>query len=131
MVMIIADTRFIERGGVRGLDAPHQSRFGQGVQVIVDGLLGKTAQMFPGGDGDGIGAEMTATMYRRQYGETGRGDPHPYRPQLVFEHFRMYQHGIMMTLNLDFVKKKTVSGKYGVALTGRMTSLSAALLCFR
>jgi hypothetical protein len=76
MVMVIADPRFIERGGVRGFDAPHQSRLQQGVEIIVDGLPGKAAEAFAGNDRDVIGVEMPAAVNCRQNGETGRGNPH-------------------------------------------------------
>ena len=80
MVVVIADPRLIEGRGVRGLDAPYQPRLQQGMQVIIHGLVGEAAQVFPGFEGDGIGAEMPAAMDRCQDRETGRGDPHPRRP---------------------------------------------------
>jgi len=80
MVVVVTDPRFVEGGAVRGLDTPYQSGFQQGMQVIVHGLMGETAQLFPGFEGDGIGAEMPAAMDRCQDRETGRGDPHPRRP---------------------------------------------------
>jgi hypothetical protein len=80
MMVVVADPRFIERGGVRRFDAPQQSRLQQGVKIIINGLPGKAAKAFTGNDGNGIGIEMPTAMDRRQYGETGRRNAHPHRP---------------------------------------------------
>jgi len=96
MVVIVADPRFVECGAVRGLDAPYQPRLQQGMQVIVHGLMGEAAQLFPGFVGDGIGAEMPAAVDRRQDRETGRGDPHPHRPQPFLERLCICEHGVIM-----------------------------------
>ena len=77
MMMVVADPRLIKRGGVRGFDAPHQSRRYQGMKIIINGLPGKAAQAFTRNDSNGIGVEMPAVVDRRQRRETGRGDSHP------------------------------------------------------
>lgn len=111
MMMVVVDPRFIECGGVRRLDAPYQPHLHQGMKIIVNGLPGKTAKAFPGGDSDGVGVEMPAAVDRRQDGEAGRGDVHPRRAQPFLEALCIRRHGTMMALNLEFVKKKIVSGK--------------------
>jgi hypothetical protein len=87
VVVVVADPRFIERGGIRGFDAPYQSHFQQGMKIIINGLPGKAAQAFTGSDGNGLGVEMSAPVDRRQYGETGCRYSHPNRPQPFLEQF--------------------------------------------
>ncbi len=81
MVMVVADPGFIERGGVCGFDTPYQSRVQQSMKIIVHGLLGKTAEAFPGSNGDGFGVEVPSLVDRRQHRETRRCYAHPHRPQ--------------------------------------------------
>lgn len=77
VMMIVADPRFIERGGVRGFDAPHQSRLKQGMKIVINRLPGKAAEAFTCDDGNGIGVEMPAAIDRRKYCETRRSSSHP------------------------------------------------------
>ena len=89
MVMIVADPRLVECGGVGGFDAPYQSRIEQGMKVIINGLPGKTTQSLAGKGGNSIGIEMSTAVDRCQHRKARRGNPHPHRPQLM-PHFRVF-----------------------------------------
>ncbi len=80
VMMVVADSRFVERGGVRGFDAPHQSRFKQGMKIVINRLPGKAAEAFASNDGDGICVEMSAAIDRRQNCEPWRSGSHSRRP---------------------------------------------------
>lgn len=81
------------------------------MKIIINRLPGKATETFTGDNGNGIGVEMPAFIDRRQRREAGRGNSHPHRPQFFLERFHVRLHGIIMALNLEFVKKKIVSGK--------------------
>ena len=111
VVVVVADPCFVERGRIGGFDAAHQSRIEQGVKIVIHGLPGKTTQALAGKGRNSVGIEMPAVVDRGQDGKPGRRDSHSHRPQFFLEHFRVRYHGMIMTSNLGFVKKKIVSRK--------------------
>ena len=110
MVMVVPDACFIERGGVRRFDTPHQSGLQKGMEVVVNSLARESAKAFPGDDRDIIGIHMPTAMDRGQHREPGRGNPHPDLAQFFFDYFRVGCHVIMITHSLDFVNIWTMSG---------------------
>ncbi len=111
VMMVVSDTRLKERGGVRGFNAPYQSDLHKSMEIVINGLQRKSAEALPCGDAYVFGVEMPTAMNRRENRETGSRNPHPHRPQPFLEHFRACLHGFTIALNLEYVKKRIVSGK--------------------
>jgi len=112
MMMIVTNARFVERRGIAGFDAAHQSDLQQGMEIIVDGLRRQAPKAFPSNDGNGIGSKMTALVNRRQDREPGRRNPHPHRSQPFLEHVRIRLHVPMIVTILESVKKMILSNKF-------------------
>lgn len=111
MVMVVANSCFVKRRGIRRFDAAYQAGFEQGIQVIVHRLTGKAAEALTGNNGNGIGIQMPAFIHRPQHRESGGGNPHPCRPQAFLEQFDICIHIHIINLNLEFVNKKTTPEK--------------------
>ena len=89
MVVVVADPRFVQGGGVCGFDAAHQTGVEEGVEVVVHGLPGKAADMLPRRNRDGVGVVMPARNHGGKHGKAGRGYAHSDRPQFFLERFRV------------------------------------------
>ena len=73
MVVVVPDPELVAGGGPGGLDAAHDAPLGQGVQHVVDGLVGHLADIGTDGGEDGLSAGVRAVpaghgLRRRGFG---------------------------------------------------------------
>lgn len=68
MVMVVPDSPLIARDGPGRLDAPDESDFGEGVQRIVDSLMGDSGKMLADGPDDGLSVRVRLIADRVKHG---------------------------------------------------------------
>ena len=85
VVVVVADPGLVTGHGAGRLDAPEQVGGGQGVQAIVNGLVGDLGQIPADSAQDRVRARVRVGVHRTQHRHPGPGHPQPRAAQQPLE----------------------------------------------
>jgi hypothetical protein len=84
-MVVVADAGLVPCDRVRGLDASHQSGFGQSAENVVHGLVGDVGELAAGGADDRVRVGVRLGVHRIEHRDPGPGDAQARLTQRLLE----------------------------------------------